>query len=187
MTGACEETCPVCEEGVLVPQVFDQQVQYGKLRLTVSELERSRCSACGADPLLPAQIRRNQQRLADAKRRATGLLTGGEIRATRELLGLSQPEAAKLFGGGANAFSKYERGEVIQSESMDSLLRVVAANPWLLVQLRMRNTRVNEVALSANEPRYVDEKEADVSVVVRRSSVRGGWTLVSRTSWKTAA
>jgi HTH-type transcriptional regulator/antitoxin MqsA len=29
-----------------------------------------------------------------------------------------------MFGGGLNAFSKYERGEVIQSEAMDKLIRV---------------------------------------------------------------
>lgn len=186
MTGNCKEICPVCDEGRLTPELYDHQVRHGKLLVTVTGLERSRCLACGADPVSPAQIRRNQQKIADAKRRAAGLLTGGEIRATRELLGLSQPEAAAIFGGGANAFSKYERGEVIQSESMDSLLRLIAANPWLLPQLRLRS--VGTVAASpVNESRYIDEHSNRKLVVLRNPTANVRWTLVSRTSWKTAA
>ena len=40
-----------------------------------------------------------------------------EIRRIRRKLGLSQIAAARLTGGGHNAFSRYERGEVAVSES----------------------------------------------------------------------
>ena len=106
----------------------------------VSGLEHYECTTCGADPAFPDQIRRNELIIADAKRRSHGLLTGAEIRELREELGLSQTEAADLFGGGANAFSKYERGEVIQSVPMDRLLRVVHAFPHLLGVLRAECT-----------------------------------------------
>ena len=35
-----------------------------------------------------------------------------------------QKQITSVFGGGLNAFSKYERGEIIQSEAMDKLIRV---------------------------------------------------------------
>jgi hypothetical protein len=45
------------------------------------------------------------------------------------LLDLTQANAAEIFGGGQNAFSKYERGEVVQSLAMDRILRFFAAAP----------------------------------------------------------
>ena len=66
-----------------------------------------------------------------------GLLTGAEICALRDKYKLTQAQAAKLFGGGPVAFSKYENDDVSQSESMDSLLRLVRRSEvafWELVQ-----------------------------------------------------
>lgn len=60
---------------------------------------------------------------------ALGLLTGEEIRKIRSFLGITQNEAATIFGGGTVAFSKYENNDVIQSVSMDKLLRVASEVP----------------------------------------------------------
>jgi HTH-type transcriptional regulator/antitoxin MqsA len=38
---------------------------------------------------------------------------------------MTQGQAAKLFGGGPVAFTKYENDDVMQSEAMDTLLRLV--------------------------------------------------------------
>ncbi|WP_354470402.1 type II toxin-antitoxin system MqsA family antitoxin [Marinobacterium sp. MBR-109] len=38
-----------------------------------------------------------------------------------------------MLGGGRNAFSKYERGEVAQSVAMDRIIRVCQTHPSLLV------------------------------------------------------
>lgn len=53
------------------------------------------------------------------------------IRAIREVCGLSQQEAARVFGGGAKAFEKYESGEVAPSSSMTRLLLLAARRPEL--------------------------------------------------------
>jgi HTH-type transcriptional regulator/antitoxin MqsA len=90
----------------------------------VPGLEYSQCDNCGADPVLAEQTKRNQVRFSDAKRAIDGLLSSSDIRKARHYLGLTQHAAASMFGGGLNAFSKYERGEVIQSEAMDKLIRV---------------------------------------------------------------
>ena len=68
-----------------------------------------------------------------------GLLTGTEICALRDKYKLTQGQAAKLFGGGPVAFSKYENDDVSQSESMDTLLRLVRRSEaafWELVDER---------------------------------------------------
>jgi HTH-type transcriptional regulator/antitoxin MqsA len=128
--------CPECEKGHLIATVYADDFQHNEKALHVDGLECYICERCGADPVFADQIRRNHRRIADAKRRVDGMLTGDGIRALRDRLGLTQQDAAALFGGGTNAFSKYERGDVIQSDSMDRLLKLMAARPALLDVLR---------------------------------------------------
>jgi HTH-type transcriptional regulator/antitoxin MqsA len=129
--------CPNCEEGSLRLATYADTFKNGTSTIEGAGLECYVCSHCDARPQFEQQIRSNHLRVADAKRRAAGLLEGAAIRAIREQLALSQHDAAELFGGGANAFSKYERGEVVQSDSMDRLLRIVAMYPLLAEELRL--------------------------------------------------
>lgn len=128
--------CPMCEHGTLAPNTYSDTFQHHGADLIVDGLECYICGECGADPVFEDQIRRNHARVADARRHADGLLTGREILTLRKSLGLSQQDASEVFGGGSNAFSKYERGEVVQSVAMDRLLRLVARYPLLLDDLR---------------------------------------------------
>jgi putative zinc finger/helix-turn-helix YgiT family protein len=115
--------CADCGANAL--QAFTEIEQFNYKGHTLSaEVEYSVCSQCGAEVILPDQIRRNDCRVRDAWRKADGLLTGEEIVALRAQLGLTQQQAAQYFGGGTNAFSKYERGEVVQSAAMDKLMRL---------------------------------------------------------------
>jgi HTH-type transcriptional regulator/antitoxin MqsA len=128
--------CPICgATGAFTTERYDDDVKHNGQVLSVHGLERSRCSACDSAPVMTDQIRRNQLVIADAKRRKDGLLSGDEIRKVREKLGLAQSAAATAFGGGGNAFSKYERGEVIQSFPMDRLLRLAVDLPGVMAQL----------------------------------------------------
>lgn len=75
-------------------------------------------------------IRAAARREARAKAKHTAL-TPLVIRAIREACGLSQQEAARVFGGGPKAFEKYEAGEVAPSSSMTRLLLLAAKRPKL--------------------------------------------------------
>ncbi len=134
--------CPVCEQAKLCESVFADDFKHGDKTVRVEGLECYICENCGANPVFPGQIRRNHLYIADAKRRADGLLTGGEIKTIRAKLGLSQSEAAQLFGGGGNAFSKYERGDVLQSKPMDKLLRMACKYPFMLDDLYQHHGRL---------------------------------------------
>jgi HTH-type transcriptional regulator/antitoxin MqsA len=125
----------------LRPSTYVAEIDHGEQRLRVSDLECYECADCGADPVFPDQARRNHRRYQDARRRADGLLTGEEIVRIREKLGLTQRQAAALFGGGTNAFSKYERGDVTQSVAMDRLMRMVDAHPDYLSELQAQANR----------------------------------------------
>ncbi|MBO9687934.1 MAG: type II toxin-antitoxin system MqsA family antitoxin [Mitsuaria chitosanitabida] len=51
-------------------------------------------------------------------------------------LALDQREAAALFGGGANAFSRYETGKNQPPRSLIQLLSVLERHPSLLDEIR---------------------------------------------------
>ncbi|NKC13646.1 MAG: YgiT-type zinc finger protein [Gammaproteobacteria bacterium] len=129
--------CPVCGEGNLHAHVGKNPVEY-KGRATELELHFSLCDACGSEQADAGQTRTNKRLMNAFKKRADGLLTGVEVRGLRERLGLSQAEAAQIFGGGPVAFSKYETDDVVQSEAMDKLLRLAVGLPAALELLRHR-------------------------------------------------
>ena len=170
--------CPVCERGSLVAERYSDDFRHNGGSLRVDDLERYRCDICGADPVLTDQIKRNQLRVCDAKRRADGYFTGAEIKALRERFRISQSEAADLFGGGAHAFSKYERGEVVQSLPMDRLMRCVAAFPFLIGFLRRIAHPFEGVGTmeayaaqscgSLNDPLYTSKPVHGTTVLVSR-------------------
>jgi HTH-type transcriptional regulator/antitoxin MqsA len=58
-----------------------------------------------------------------------------EIRCIRRKLGLSQIAAARLTGGGHNAFSRYERGEAAPLPAAVNLFRLLDKHPELLKEL----------------------------------------------------
>jgi HTH-type transcriptional regulator / antitoxin MqsA len=103
------------------------------------DVEYSVCRQCGDIVIFSEQIKRNDCVLRDAWRKIDGLLTAQEIVALRNKLGLTQQDAAKIFGGGINAFSKYERSEVIQSIAMDKLMRAAIDVPDMFMWLKQQS------------------------------------------------
>lgn len=122
------DPCRICGEGHLTVQVEKNPVEYKGVS---EELDSyySVCDACGSEQADVAQTRLNKRLMIAFKKRVDGLLGGAEVRALRERLGLSQAEAAQVFGGGPVAFSKYESDDVAQSEAMDKLLRLAGELP----------------------------------------------------------
>lgn len=66
------------------------------------------------------------------KARANGLMEPTDIRRIRRKLKLSQREASARLGGGPSAFQKYEAGDVLVSQAMSNLLRLLDRDPSLL-------------------------------------------------------
>ncbi len=87
------------------------------------------CDTCGTDFATAEDLRANKRIKVAFDKEVDGLLTGAQVKAIREDVGLTQAQAAALFGGGPVAFSKYENDEVVQSVAMDRLLRVAAEVP----------------------------------------------------------
>lgn len=126
--------CPKCYNENLEVVEYSDTVDFRGMELDVENLQESRCSNCGHKWVANEQRMHNSSAIREAYgvvrdelREKNGLLAGYEIANMREHFGLNQREAATLFGGGYNAFNKYESGEVLQSFAMDRLLRLTEA------------------------------------------------------------
>jgi HTH-type transcriptional regulator / antitoxin MqsA len=58
------------------------------------------------------------------------------IVAVRKKLALDQREAAEIFGGGVNAFSRYENGKTKPPLALVKLLKVLNKHPDLLAEVK---------------------------------------------------
>lgn len=128
--------CDFCGIDNAVAVVTTESIPYKTGMLRVEGYESTHCDSCGEDFVTSEQSRANDRRGIKARAAFDGLLTGDEIVAIRSRLKLSQVAAAEVFGGGPNAFYKYENSEVLVSKAMDLLLRLADASPessaWLL-------------------------------------------------------
>ncbi len=147
MTTSDRTTCRICGDGHLDARVKRNAVEYKGVQ---GELDAvySVCDGCGSEQAAGNQLRTNKRAMIEFKKTVDGLLTGKEVRAIREKLKLSQSDAARVFGGGPVAFSKYESDDVAQSEAMDKLIRLAAELPpafeYLVRQSGIKNAVVAE-------------------------------------------
>ena len=115
--------CKLCKSEDVSDYVEAEEISYKGSSLQVS-IAYSLCNNCDREFISKPQILQNEAALRAAKKDYDGLLSSEEIISARRTLSLTQEQAARVFGGGRNAFSKYERGEVSQSVAMDKLIRI---------------------------------------------------------------
>ncbi|WP_225741797.1 type II toxin-antitoxin system MqsA family antitoxin [Halospina sp. K52047b] len=127
--------CKACGSHDVTQHAENESIRYRQGAVDVA-LSYCVCNACGREFVPTEVIKQNDALIRAARRAYDGLLSPEQIRHGRQSLGLSQEEAASVFGGGANAFSKYERGEVTQSVAMDRLIRLCVNHPELLDEIR---------------------------------------------------
>lgn len=127
--------CPICESGQLHARSEWIDVEHmGKHGHIKSHFLA--CDGCGSEQAGTKEARDNKRAMIAFKKQAQGLLTGAEVLALRKHWQLSQQDAARIFGGGPVAFSKYESDDVMQSDAMDKLLRVADQVPAALEKLK---------------------------------------------------
>ena len=110
-------------------------VRHGAATIKVNGLSGWRCGAC-KEVEFDARSARLYAAAGDKLVITERKKLGQELRRIRLKLGLSQASAAKLTGGGHNAFSRYERGEVPPIASTVNLFRLLDKHPAMLKELR---------------------------------------------------
>lgn len=129
-----QRRCPACRSTDIASVTYQRQFHpHGKL--VEVTLLTSRCSSCDAEFTNAAQHAENLVRLKARKAEYDGLLLGEEIFALRRRYGITQQQAAKIFGRGKIAFSRYENEVSYPHESTTDLLELAIEQPAVIKRL----------------------------------------------------
>lgn len=126
--------CPACKQGHLNSALRTRTFHPRGIAVEV-ELLTSECDHCHVQTTRAAQHDENLRRLAARKAAYGGLLMGEEILSLRKRYGLTQQAAAKIFGKGKIAFSRYENEASYPDDSTTLLLRLAIDKPDVIKAL----------------------------------------------------
>ncbi|RON52767.1 transcriptional regulator [Pseudomonas frederiksbergensis] len=102
----------------------------------IDDLSGWECQAC-AEVILDPDCAERYSDVSDELVLAGRLMIGNEMKRIRRKLHLSQKDAVLLLsGGGHNAFSRYERGELLPPKALMVLMRLLDRYPYLLTDAR---------------------------------------------------
>jgi putative zinc finger/helix-turn-helix YgiT family protein len=108
--------------------------------VAVPGAQHLRCPKCGEIVLTGKAARRLGEDAIAIYRRRHGLLSADQIRGIRERFGLTQAAFARLLRLGSNTLSRWEAGRNVQTEAMDTLLRLIRDVPGSIEYLRAHGT-----------------------------------------------
>lgn len=130
--------CPVCGAAELVRDTRDVPFVYKGETTTIPAVAGDFCPACAESVLDLAEARRFGGYVDDfVKQVNAAIVDPSFIAGVRMKLALNQREAAEIFGGGANAFSRYENGKTKPPLALVKLLKLLDRHPDLLDEIRM--------------------------------------------------
>lgn len=116
--------CPFCGEGHLIRDTRDVEYTYKGAKLLIAQPVLY-CNECDESILEPKDMAFNRADLQAFRARIDGLLEPKQIQKIRKQIGLTQKQAADIFGGGHNAFSRYEKGETPPPKPLSLLLELL--------------------------------------------------------------
>jgi HTH-type transcriptional regulator/antitoxin MqsA len=129
--------CPACGVAELVRETRDMPYIYKGETTTIQGVVGDFCPACGEAVMgLAEGLRHSAAMLAFNKQVNASIVDPAFIVAIRKKLALDQREAAEIFGGGINAFSRYENGKTRPPLALVKLLKVLDRHPELLDEVR---------------------------------------------------
>lgn len=136
------EHCPFCGNKSYSHQTKSMTLRYKSHPITVKQ-PGYWCDECGEGVIGGEDRKETQKELQTLRAEIDGLLTPDKIKQIREELKLTQSNASEIFGGGVNAFSRYERGETPIPRAASQLLQLLGAHPNLLTELSNTSIKVH--------------------------------------------
>ncbi len=129
--------CPVCGAAELIHGTRDLPYTYKGESTVISAVTGDFCPACTESILDAAESDRVMREMrAFSKQVNAAIVDPSFIANVRKKLNLDQRQAAEIFGGGVNAFSRYENGKTKPSLALVKLLKVLDRHPDLLGEVR---------------------------------------------------
>jgi HTH-type transcriptional regulator/antitoxin MqsA len=129
--------CPNCGAAELIHDTRDLPYTYKGESTTIPAVTGDFCPACGEAVFKPEHGDRYSQLLGQFQRQVNAAYVDpAYITRVRRKLELDQKQAAEIFGGGVNAFSRYENGKTKPPLALVKLLRVLDKHPELLGEVK---------------------------------------------------
>lgn len=129
--------CPVCGAAELVHDTRDLPYTYKGERTVIAAVTADFCPACGesiTDLSESDRVMREMQ--AFHKRVNATAVDPAFILSVRKKLALDQRQAAEIFGGGVNSFSRYENGKTKPPLALVKLFKLLDRHPDLLQEVK---------------------------------------------------
>ena len=129
--------CPVCGAAELIHDTRDLPYTYKGETTLIAAVTGDFCPACAESILDAAESNRVMREMsAFSKQVNAAIVDPSFITTVRKKLDLDQREAAEIFGGGINAFSRYENGKTKPPLALVKLFRLLDRHPDLLDEVR---------------------------------------------------
>ena len=129
--------CPICAKAELVHDTRDIPYTYKGESTVIPGMTGDFCPACGEAIFNAAEGQRISTLMLEFNKQVNAAIVDPEfIARVRKSLALDQREAAEIFGGGVNAFSRYENGKTKPPLALVKLLKVLEQHPELLAEIR---------------------------------------------------
>ncbi len=129
--------CPCCGAAELVHDTRDIPYVYKGESTIIPTVTGDFCPACAEVVLDREQGDRYSESIGMFQRQVNAAYVDPAfIASVRKKLDLDQREAGEIFGGGVNAFSRYENGKTKPPLALVKLLKVLERHPDLLAEVR---------------------------------------------------
>lgn len=129
--------CPSCGATELVKDTRDMPYTYKGESTIIPDVTGEFCPACDEVITAADESRRTVALMMEFNKQVNAsIVDPGFIASVRKKLALDQREASEIFGGGINAFSRYENGKTKPPLALVKLLKVLDRHPDLLDEIR---------------------------------------------------
>lgn len=129
--------CPNCGAAALAHGTRALPYTYKGQTTMIPSATGDYCAACGEAVFDAVESARLSAAMLAFNREVNArAVDPAYIASVRKKLALDQREAAEIFGGGINAFSRYETGKTKPPLALIKLLRVLDRHPELLSEVR---------------------------------------------------
>lgn len=130
--------CPVCGAAELIHDTRDLPYTYKGESTVIPAVTADFCPACDESITDMTETDRVMSEMqAFHKQVNAAIVDPAFIVHVRKKLALGQREAAEIFGGGVNAFSRYETGKTKPPLALVKLFKLLDRHPDLLNEVRL--------------------------------------------------
>ncbi|WP_027389437.1 type II toxin-antitoxin system MqsA family antitoxin [Chrysiogenes arsenatis] len=130
--------CPSCNQSQLISDTRDVPYTYKGEQTVIPAVTGDFCPACGEYLLDAVESDRVMGEMQTFHKQVNAAIVDPSFIVTvRKKLSLGQKEAAEIFGGGVNAFSRYETGKTRPPLALIKLFKLLDRHPELFKEIAL--------------------------------------------------